>query len=114
MFLLLTMIAVAVSMEAQVPDEILKMNDLPNAGSLYLKYCVVHGPCIYRHAIAFGQVCDQGTADSMGYACTGDIEGRVPSGYRYAGWKCQIFESSKLLTGKSGDDPCPTQSKNRR
>lgn len=95
--LMATLIAAA---SAQAPPQILAMDDLPNAGQLYLNYCVAGDHrCVGIKAICYGQCCDQATADQMGYGCSGNIEGHVPHGYHYAGWSCRTFDKGKQYNG---------------
>lgn len=82
------------------PPEIEHLNQLPNAGQLYLDYCAVgHHICVTVKAICYGQCCDQSQADDMGYGCSGDIDGIVPPGFHYAGWSCQIFDTGQTFKG---------------
>ena len=99
----------------QAPPEVVNMNTLPNAGQLFIQYCLVgRSICVTRKAICYGQCCDQYEADSIGYACSGDIEGVVPWGFKYASWTCQPFNPSDKppggAKGKAGrKDPCPKE-----
>lgn len=86
----------------QVPPQVLAMNDLPNAGQLYLNYCLAGDkPCVTVRAICYGQCCAQYEADDMGYGCSGDVDGYIPPRYRYTGWSCRMFDSGRKLTGKA-------------
>ena len=84
------------------PPEIEAMNNLPNAGQLYIDYCAIgHHGCVTVEAICYGQCCKQGEADSMGYGCSGDIRGIVPPGLHYAGWSCKTFDKGKVTSGEA-------------
>jgi hypothetical protein len=104
---------------AQAPPQIQQLNDLPNAGALFIRYCSPAGKaCVTRRAICYGQCCDPFEADDMGYVCYGDIEGSVPRGYKYVGWFCQMYNpSDKPAYGAKGDagkkDPCPDRKNSR-
>lgn len=85
---------------AQVPREVQAMNDLPNAGQLYLDYCFLgKSPCVTVKAICYGQCCSKSTADEMGYGCSGDVDGYIPPMFRYAKWSCEQFDGKKKTSG---------------
>jgi len=111
-WLVLVMVGTAFGQDA--PPQILQMNNLPNAGVLFLEYCSNMPACVYRQAIAFGQVCSQEVADDMGYACSGDIKGTVPKGFHYAGWKCTFLDKDSTVRGSAGKDPCVGKRRNPR
>lgn len=93
----------------QAPREVLAMNELPNAGQLYLDYCFIgKGPCVTVKAICYGQCCAQDVADEMGYGCSGDVQGYIPHKFRYSAWSCTKFASNKKITGLA-DPKYPTK-----
>ena len=110
LYALLLLAVMTAASSAQAPPQILDMQNLPNAGQLYLDYCGIGNPkpCVRVKAICYGQCCSQYDADDMGYGCSGDVERRVPRGYRYTGWSCTIFDSGKKITGKA-DPNYPTK-----
>jgi hypothetical protein len=84
----------------QVPANVQAMNELSNAAELYLVYCSPRNKaCVTRRAICYGQCGDQSTADEMGYGCSGDIEGHVPNGFRYARWFSAAYATGKTIGG---------------
>lgn len=91
------------------PPEILKMDSLPNAGELLLRYCLIGNHlCVERSTSCHGQCCEQVTADAEGYGCSGDVYGSIPPGYRYAGWRCQMYEEpvgDMKVEGNAGPVP---------
>lgn len=104
----LAIVALAIlitSTYAQAPQQVLQMNDLSNAGQLYLDYCAFgQSICITVKAICYGQCVDQSTADEMGYGCSGDVEGVIPYGFHYARWHGLIFGTKKKFSGKANKD----------
>lgn len=101
------------------PPEILRMDNLPNAGELLLKFCALGSHfCVERSTSCHGQCCDQGMADAEGYGCSGDVYGIVPPGFHYAGWRCQMYGAPTIdipLSGDAGPTPeHPEQCTNRR
>lgn len=84
----------------QAPPEIQALNDQPNAGALYIRYCSSEGLCVARKAICYGTCCDQEEADEIGSGCFGDVVGSIPVGYRYTGWYCTKYHSNEWSRGK--------------
>ena len=97
---------------AQPADFVRQFQELPNAGALYLKFCVGGSTllCEERRAIAYGQVCDPGLAHDMGTGQSGDVVGGLPGWPRhYAGWRCDTAASAADLPhGTSGGAEPPS------
>ena len=92
----------AASSAYAAPPEIEALNSLPNAAQLYLDYCLIgHHACVTVKAICYGQCGSQGTADAMGYGCSGDIEGFVPPGFHYAGWSAESYDGQRVSHGQA-------------
>ena len=91
------------------PPAILQMDNLPNAGELLIRYCMLGDHlCVERSTSCHGQCCDQSEADSLGYNCSGNVFGVIPPGSHYAGWRCQMYAapvSAVQLSGKAGPVP---------
>jgi hypothetical protein len=116
-YLLIAILAAATNAQAQdphsiAPPEILNMDSLPNAGELFIRYCVSGffggQSCVERSTSCHGQCCSQGEADDIGYGCSGDVYGDIPSGAHYAGWTCKMYStpvSTFPLEGKPGPEP---------
>ncbi len=85
----------------QAPPQVEAMNDLPNAAELHLVYCLKDKVCVQRRAICYGQCGDQENGDEMGYGCSGNIVGTVPSGYKYTSWFAIDYETGKRVSGRA-------------
>lgn len=71
------------------PAEVWQFHEKMGGGDLYLQFCLAGTyPCVERKAIAFGQVCDSSLAEIMGNRESGDIDGIVPPGFSYTGFRC--------------------------
>ena len=93
-------LALALMHPQYAPPPIQAMNNLPNAAQLNLVYCSPGNlVCVTRKAICYGQCGDQGTADDMGYGCSGDIEGTVPYGFHYARWFAVAYDTGRKVGG---------------
>lgn len=69
------------------PPMILQMDSLPNAGQIFIQYCLLW-VCVERSTSCHGQCCFQEEADALGYGCSGDVYGHIPAWSHYAGWRC--------------------------
>lgn len=91
------------------PNEILQMDTLPNAGELFVDYCLIgHHACVSLSTSCHGQCCDQSEADEIGYGCSGDVYGSIPPTHHYAGWSCKMYGSpvgNVTLGGEAGPVP---------
>ena len=101
--------AAAQDLHSMAPPEILKLDSIPNAGRLLLRYCLAGDHvCVERSTSCHGQCCDQHEADDIGYACYGNVYGGVPPLYHYAGWRCSMYStptSDFPLEGLAGERP---------
>ena len=112
-----TLAAVAVYLtpaaQAQPTDFIQQYQDLPNAGTLFLKFCIIGSSlfCTERRAVAYGQVCDPWLAHDMGTGTSGDVQGGLPPWpMHYAGWRCETTAKvSDLPRGTSGPPEPPAR-----
>ena len=99
-FILAMAAALVTPSQAQAPPEIADMNSLPNAAALSIVYCSHDGKaCVTRRAICYGLCGDQSIADSMGYGCSGDLDGSVPPGFHYARWFAVAYDTKRLVGG---------------
>jgi hypothetical protein len=101
--------AQAQDLHSIAPPAILQMDSLPNAGELYLRFCLVGNHICTEHGTScHGQCCDQSMADSEGYGCSGDVFGvRIP-GSHYAGWRCHMYSEpvgAVPVEGPAGPTP---------
>lgn len=99
------------------PPAILQMDAQPNAGQLFVRYCLL-GACVDRSTSCHGDCCWQGEADAIGYGCSGDVYGIIPPGFHYAGWSCKPYGTPTYdmpLKGEAGPKPKhPEQCNNLR
>jgi hypothetical protein len=91
------------------PSEILSMDSMPNAGELFVRYCMIGNHlCTVHSTSCHGQCCNQFEADDIGYGCSGDVFGLIPPGSHYAGWICKMYStpvSATPLEGSAGPEP---------
>lgn len=86
------------------PDPILRMDTLPNAGQLLLRFCDAGDHhCVERETSYHGQCCDQVIADAEGYGCSGDVYGGKPPGFHYSGWRCKMLVAPTTTLAQEGN-----------
>lgn len=97
-FLLPFLVFAPVAANAQPAEFLKQYQGMANTGSLELEFCYIgeHG-CVWHHAQAWGQVCDPHMARDMGLGRSGTVDGGIPMGSHYAGWRC--------ATDNPGDQP---------
>ena len=103
---LAAVISLDLAAQAQPADFIQHYQALPNAGTLFLKFCPfgISAFCTERRAIAYGQVCNPRLAHGIGTGESGDVMGGLPTWpMRYAGWRCEsATKASELPSGDAG------------
>lgn len=97
---ILAMLAPISVIHAQ-PQEVLDFHNRLDGGELIIHFCsepsrswlmpwrAPVAQCEDRKAIIYGQVCDSGAAKTMGAGESGNVEGGLPNGMKYAGFYCQ-------------------------
>lgn len=74
---------------AQPAEFLNQYKGMANTGRLELEFCMVgEHICVWRHAQAWGQVCDPHMARSMGEGKSGSVDGTTLPGSHYAAWRC--------------------------